>query len=200
MGPLTATETMFVLLQRGREKPLYCISAVLSKLIAHCDILAIKKWYMRTHNPPLFFFFKKSENIHKKTRWYNGFLGWGGSFLHGYQCERRWDGDCDEDDDDGGPSSLCGESDWYPCCFSDLSSSIYTKWGWESHSQECTHKYCLFLACWEAARVWSLLKSPESDSKMSSIKIPALHMPLMVVLMHMILVCLGVFICVEWVC
>lgn len=43
---------------------------------------------------------------------------------------------------------------------------------------ERTHKYCLFLACLAAARVWSLLKSPESDSKMSSIRIPAraLHM------------------------
>lgn len=49
----------------------------------------------------------------------------------------------------------------------------------EGLSQEYTHKYCL-LACLQAARVWSLLKSPESDSKMSSIRIPAfdLHMSL----------------------
>lgn len=35
-------------------------------------------------------------------------------------------------------------------------------------------------------RVWSLLKSPESESKMSSMKIPAfdLHMSWIVVLMH----------------
>lgn len=52
--------------------------------------------------------------------------------------------------------------------------------------REYTHKYCLFLACLRAARVWSLLKSPESDSKMSSIRIPAfdLHKSLIIVLMH----------------
>lgn len=55
---------------------------------------------------------------------------------------------------------------------------MYTQgWGWggweSTRSQEYTHKYCLFLACLKAARVWSLLKSPESDSKTSSIRIPA---------------------------
>lgn len=56
--------------EEKKKQPLHCISAVFSQLIARCDILAIKKWYMRTHNPPLFFFLKKkkkkrSENIHK---------------------------------------------------------------------------------------------------------------------------------------
>lgn len=62
-------------------------------------------------------------------------------------------------------------------------------------SEEYTHKYCLFLACLQAARVWSLLKSPESDSKISSIRIPALdlHMSLIVVMTHMLLRCVGVF-------
>lgn len=41
----------------------------------------------------------------------------------------------------------------------------------------------------KAARVWSLLKSPESDSKMYSVRIPAFasHMPLVTVLMHVML-------------
>lgn len=49
--------------------------------------------------------------------------------------------------------------------------------------REHTHKYCLFLASLRAASVWSLLKSPESDSKMSSIGILAfdLHKSLIVV-------------------
>lgn len=61
-------------------------------------------------------------------------------------------------------------------------------------SEEYTHKYCLFLACLQAARVWSLLKSPESDSKISSIRIPALdlHMSLIVVMTHMLLRCVDV--------
>lgn len=67
-------------------------------------------------------------------------------------------------------------------------------------SEEYTHKYCLFLACLQAARVWSLLKSPESDSKISSIRIPALdlHMSLIVVMTHMLLRCVDVlfFFCV----
>lgn len=52
--------------------------------------------------------------------------------------------------------------------------------------REHTHKYCLFLARLRAASVWSLLKSPESDSKMSSIKILAfdLHKSLIIVKMH----------------
>lgn len=65
-------------------------------------------------------------------------------------------------------------------------------------SEEYTHKYCLFLACLQAARVWSLLKSPESDSKISSIRIPALdlHMSLIVVMTHMSLLCVDVFSCI----
>lgn len=52
--------------------------------------------------------------------------------------------------------------------------------------REHTHKYCLFLASLRAASVWSLLKSPESDSKMSSIRILAfdLHKSLIIVKMH----------------
>lgn len=49
--------------------------------------------------------------------------------------------------------------------------------------REHTHKYCLFPASLRAASVWSLLKSPESDSKMSSIGILAfdLHKSLIIV-------------------
>lgn len=53
----------------------------------------------------------------------------------------------------------------------------------QNMSRTHTHKYCLFLASLRAASVWSLLKSPESDSKMSSIGILAfdLHKSLIVV-------------------
>lgn len=45
---------------------------------------------------------------------------------------------------------------------------------WSKNGVKNTHiNIACFLACLKAARVWSLLKSPESDSKMSSIKIPA---------------------------
>lgn len=52
--------------------------------------------------------------------------------------------------------------------------------------REHTHKYCLFLASLRAASVWSLLKSPESDSEMSSIRILVfdLHKSLIIVKMH----------------
>lgn len=93
------------------------------------------------------------------------------------------------------------ESDWHPCCFSDLTPSMYRQRGlsWSKQSQEYTHKYCLFLACLRAARVWSLLKSPESDFKMSSKRIPAfnLHMSLIVVLVNNVAIMNGCF-CPCW--
>lgn len=54
-----------------------------------------------------------------------------------------------------------------------------------------THKYCLFLACLQAARVWSLMKSPESDSILSTIKIPGihLHMSLIIALHNLATIC-----------
>lgn len=59
-----------------------------------------------------------------------------------------------------------------------VSFYVHAESSWSKRSQEYTHKYCLFLASLNAARVWSLLKSPECEFKMSSMKIPAfdLHM------------------------
>jgi len=89
------------------------------------------------------------------------------------------DDDDDEDDDDD-------DDDLSPCGGVRLASMllfrlvtfyVHTEGSGESkRSQEYTHKYCLFLARLQAARVWSLLKSPESDSKISSIRIPALDL------------------------
>lgn len=51
LSPLQ-TECSYCFKERQKIKPLYCTSAASSQLIANRDILAIKKWYMRTHNPP----------------------------------------------------------------------------------------------------------------------------------------------------
>lgn len=108
--------------------------------------------------------------------------------MRGCQHKRgRGGGAARDGEGHGGSAPPSGNSTLAPAPFSDLSPSRYTQRGREStRSHEHTHKYCLFLACLTAARVWSLLKSPESDSKMSSIRIPALalHMSRIIVRMH----------------
>lgn len=108
--------------------------------------------------------------------------------LRGCQREFRQGGEDDDDDDEDGddesPPRPSGESDCtgIQAVFQTCHLLCMHRGVENPHIVKNTHKYCLFLACLKAARVWSLLKSPESDSKMSSIRIPAygLHMPLIV--------------------
>lgn len=191
-------ERSYCFKDRQKKNPLYCRSAVLSQLIACWDILAIKKWYMRALNPPQSL---KSE-VRIYTRRQDDIMAFGmrrhvccmyASFSTGRAVRMMM---------------IRPPYGWVR-----LASMMFFRLvifyvhaeglSWSKKlSQEYTHKYCLFLACLKAARVWSLLKSPESDSKTSSIRIPAfdLHMSLIVVLMHNVATNVWMFLSMLRVC
>lgn len=150
-----------------RDRKNLCISAALSQPIAWWDVLAIKKWYMRTHNPPQLLL----REVRIYTRRQDDIMAFGmrrqfAAWMPAWnQAGQRW---------------------WFLPLW-ESQTSIHAllqtshllciqKRVVELIKTEYTHKYCLFLACLQAARVWSSLKSPESGSKMSSIKIPAFHL------------------------
>lgn len=85
-------------------------------------------------------------------------------------------GGSDDDDEDLSPTPLFWESQTGIHAVSQTCHLLCTRRGVELIKTESRNTHiniACFLACLKAARVWSLLKSPESDSKMSSIKIPA---------------------------
>lgn len=151
---------VFILLHRETEKNTVCTvyQPCSPSWSPNRDVLAIKKWYMRTHNPPQFLW--RESGYTQEDKMIQWLLGWEGSLLHGCQHEHRRGSDDDHDN-----LSAEGQTGIH-ACFSDLPPSLMRR-GVEliKMHRGYTHKYCLFLACLRAARVWSLLKSPESDSK-----------------------------------
>lgn len=129
-------------------------------------------------------FKKRSEDINEKTRWYNGFWDEKAVCCMDCQQERRLGSGHGGDDYLFTSESVRLAPTLVFLSFFFLFTYVHTE-GFEliKTCREHTHKYCLFLASLRAASVWSLLKSPESDSKMSSIGILAfdLHKSLIVV-------------------